>query len=366
MIKIPVKYTGWFGVAVLFAGLAFSCTESQESPGWADSNPGILFRTELREEAPANSLLTKLYVFTAAGNDSYRLSDSLPEIISGSTRLKMNLADLNKNKYRFLFVSTPETKPEIQVNRMDGSSFAFGTGWEQVSVAMSADSLSIDNYYGIKDLTGKEILQLEAIEGELTRLVGQMVFCFYKAGPEGVRDPQGVKDPKITSVLDRVSSIDIAYENVPRQITFDVDNLPVSVTGSEDALNHMVRFSLSKDGQKVALPQTGVPVEISDSIPGGAILKGTCLFPCLEKVKVSMVFHYYDTTPICGHTESEHTHTAECYTPKTLSLSLPKKTGSASLSVLPDHFTINNALLPCDRVIDVLHTSGINVNTVWN
>lgn len=366
MIKIPVKYTGWFGVAVLFAGLAFSCTESQESPEWADSNSGIVFRTELREEAPVDGLLTKLYVFTATGNDSYRLSDSLPEVISGSTRLKMNLADLNKNKYRFLFISTPEAKPEIQVNHIDGSSFAFGTGWEKVSVAMSADSLSIDNYYGIKDLTGREILQLEAIEGELTRLVGQMVFCFYKEGADGGRDPEGVKDPKVASVLDRVSSIDIAYENVPRQITFDANNLPVSIPGAEEVLNHSVRFSLTEDGQKVALPQTGVPVEISDSIPGGAILKGTGLLPCREQVKVSMVFHYYDTTPICGHTESEHTHTAECYTPKTLSLSLPKKTESASLSVLPDHFTINNALLPCDRVIDVLHTSGFNVNTVWN
>lgn len=366
MIKIPVKYTGWFGAAILFAGLLLSCTERQESPEWVDSKSGILFRTELREETPANGLLTKLYVFKATGGDSYRLSDSLPEIINGSTRLKMSLAELNKNKYRFLFVSTPQSKPEIQVSHKDGSPFAFGTEWAQVSVAMTADSLSIDNYYGIKDLTGREILQLDAIEGELTRLVGQMVFCFYKASPEGVRAPEGVTNPNVASVLDRVSSIDITYDRVPRQITFDANNLPVSVAGDEKVLNHRVRFSLTEDGQKVTLPQTGVPVEIADSIPKGAILKGTCLLPCLEQVKVSMVFHYYDTTPICGHTEAGHTHEAGCYTPKELLLSLPEKTGIAGVSVLPDHFTINNALLPCDRVIDVLHTSGIQVNTVWN
>lgn len=360
MIKIPVKQIGWFSVAVLFAGLIHSCTQREESPEWVDSKSGILFRTELREEIPANGLLTKLYVFKATGNNSYRFCDSLPEIISGVTRLKMSLADLNKDDYRFLFVSTPKSEPEIQVIRMDGSPFVFGTEWEKVSVMMSADSLSIDNYYGIKDLAGTKILQLEAIEGELTRLVGQMVFCFYKG------DSKGVKAPDVASVLDRVSSIDIAYESIPRQITFDVNNLPVSVTGSEGILNHTVRFSQSEDGQKVVLPQSGIPVETADSIPGGAILKGTCLLPCWEKVKVSMIFHYYDTTPVCGHTENEHKHTTECYTLKTLSLSLPKNTGIAGLSVLPDHFTINNAILPCDRVIDVLHTSGIQVNTVWN
>lgn len=360
MIKIPVKYTGWFGVAVLFAGLVLSCTERQESPEWIENESGILLRPELRETSPSDGLITKLYVFKAGANDKYRLSDSLPEIISGSTRLKMNLADLNKNDYRFLFVSTPQPKPEIQVNRMDGSPFAFGTEWEQAVVTMQADSLSIDNYYGIKDLTGREILQLDAIEGELTRLVGQMVFCFYKSVP------QGVTDPNVASVLDRVSSIDIAYKNVPRQIAFDAANLPVSVTGSESALNHTVRFSQSEDGQKVALPQAGVPVEISDSIPKGAILKGTCLLPCQQQVNVSMVFHYYATTPICGHTEVTHKHTAQCYEQNTLTLNLPNNTGTAGLSVLPDHFTVNNALLPCNRVIDVEHTSGIQVNTVWN
>lgn len=360
MIKIPVKYTSWFGIAILFAGLAFSCTERQESPEWVDSKSGVLFRTELREASPANGLLTKLYVFKSAGQESYRLCDSLPEIISGSTRLKMSLAELNKNHYRFLFVSTPASEPEIQVTRMDGSPFVFGTEWEMMSVTMATDSLSIDNYYGIKDLTGTEILQLEAVEGELTRLVGQMVFCFYKAGSEGVTNPD------IASVLDRVSSIDITYESVPRKIMFDAANLPVSVTGANRRLTHTVRFSLSEDGQKVALPQTGIPVEIADSIPGGAILKGACLLPCRDKVTVSMAFHYYDTTPVCGHTESGHKHVAECYMPGDLLLNLPKNTGITGLSVLPDHFTINNAILPCDRVIDVQHTSGIQVNTVWN
>lgn len=359
MIKTAVKYIGWFGVAALFAGLTHSCTENRELTEWKGNEPGIPLRAALPEEAPANGLLTKMYVFKGLPNTTYRLSDSL-EIPGNSARIKMSLNDLDKNNYRFLFVSTPKARPETRVGRIDGSPFLADTEWEKVAVGMAADSLSTDNYYGIKDMTGREIMQQEAIEGELTRLVGQMVFCFYKG------EAAGVTDPKVASVLDRVSFIEISYKEIPRQITFDAGLNPVSVAGTEDVLNHTVSFSLSEYGQKVAIPQAGVPVEIADSIPGGAILKGTGLLPCKDKVEVSMTFHYYDTTPVCGHTEAGHTHTVECYTPETLLLHLPKKTGMTGLSVLPDHFTVNNAILPCDRVIDVPHTSGINANIVWN
>lgn len=106
------------------------------------------------------------------------------------------------------------------------SPFAFGTEWEKVAIEMANDSLSVDNYYGIKDLTGNEILQTGTIHGELTRLVGQMLFCFYKVGPGGVSDPVPVNDKTVASVMDRISSIDITYEGVPRLITFDSGNHP--------------------------------------------------------------------------------------------------------------------------------------------
>lgn len=356
MMKIPRKYIGWFGLAALLAALFPACTESQQdAPDGTEGEMGIVCRTALRNETPGNSLKTKLYVFKKTGTNNYQLSDSVPEVISGSTRIQMNLTDLNKSDYRFLFLATPQAAPEIHVMRLDGSPFAAGTEWEKVAVAMSADSMSVDNYYGIKDMRGSEILRQKTIEGELTRLVGQMVFCFYKA------DSEGVTDATVASVLDRVSSIDITYRGVPHHITFDAANKPVAVDGTERVLNHSICFSLSEKGQKVELPQ--FPVEKNDSIPGGAILKGTCLLPSQEKVRVSMEFHYYDTTPKC---ETEHTHEATCYMLKKLSLRLPQDEQATGLSVLPDYFTVNNARLPCDRVIDVLHTSGIEVITVWN
>lgn len=365
MKKIPAKYIILSGLAIALGGIFHACSEEQvNTPERVDGKSGIVFRTGFREGTSGNGLLTKLYVFSTDDTGGYSLADSLPQVISGTTRLKINPADLSVKDYRFLFVATPEAKPEIQVKCANHSPFSFGTKWEEVVIEMSKDSLSVDNYYGIKELKGQEILNSGIIEAELNRLVGQMVFCFYKAGPGGVKDPVAVDDKTVASVMDRISSINITYKNVPRQIKFNADNLPVVQEGSETTVEHTVAFSLSTEGQKVALPQTGVPVEVADSIGGGAILKGTCLLPTRQGVRVSMVFNYYDTTPKCGDTG--HTHGTDCYTPKTLSLQLPQNAEAPGLSVLSDHFTINNAGLPCNRIIDVQHTSGIDVIMGWN
>ncbi|MCA6030954.1 DUF5031 domain-containing protein [Bacteroides thetaiotaomicron] len=365
MKKISVRYICLYGIITLFSEMFHSCTESQpEIAEREESKLEILFQTSFLQEDSGNCLLTKLYVFGKDNTGSYRLTDSLSQIVSGSTRLKMNLADLNKYDYRFLFVATPELKPEIQAETIDHSPFTFGTEWEKAVIEMVADSMSVNNYYGITDLSGYEILQSKTIEGKLTRLVGQMVFCFYKVGLGGIKDPVAVNDPKIASVFDRISSIEITYEDVARQVTFDATNHPVAVPGSKHVLNHTIRFSQSEKEQKVILPQPENSVEVADSIPGGGILKGTCLLPSKQRVRVSMIFHYYDTTPICQ--EPIHIHAAACYTPMTLLLCLPKVTESQGLDILPDHFTINNAAFSCNRVIDVRHTSGIDVNTTWN
>lgn len=363
MRKIPVKYIGLFSLLSLLGGLVYSCTESQEDmPDWVDSKSGILFRTELREGTSDNGLLTNLYIFSKKGSGSYLLVDSVPNVVSNSTRLKLKEEDLKEKDYRFLFIATSLQKPEMQVQHADNTPFAFGTEWEKVAVSMLTDSLSVDNYYGIKDLSGNEIRELGSIEGKLSRLVGQMVFCFYKVGPGGITDRLLTDNPDVESVLDRISSIDITYQGVARQIRFDDNNLPVAQAGTEEILNHTVNFSLDENSLMVKLPQEGVPVETSDSIPEGAILKGACLPPSQGGVRVSMTFHYYDTTPVCADT---HKHTVECYTSSTLSLNLPIKDAASGLNVLPDHFTINNAGLPCNRIIDILYTSGFTINTTW-
>lgn len=365
MKVIPVKYFGLLVLASLLGELLHSCTASWENPPEVKNDESeIMLRMGLKSGISTSGLLIKLYVFSNEGTGDYLLTDSLPQVVSGFTRLKLNPEDLNKKNYRFLFVATPESKPEIQAGAAGNAPFSFGTSWEKVAVRMSADSMSIDNYYGITDIPGNEILERGSVDGELTRLVGQMVFCFYKAGSGGVAEP--VDDPQVGSVMDRVSSIDITYKDLPRQITFDSGKQPVAQPGSEFVLKQTIRFSLTKEGQKVILPQADAPVETADSISGGAILKGACLLPSQQKVRVSMLFHYYDTTPKCENQNSEHTHGVDCYTSQTMSLNLPQRVDAAGLSVLPDHFTINNARLPCNRIIDILHTSGVEIDTVWN
>lgn len=365
MRRIQIKSICAAGLSVLLGESLQSCTDRYgETEPWSDTQAGIVCRTLADEEKNTGDLQTKLYIFTKGGNSGYQLIDSLPEVVSGSTRLKLNPADLRTKQYRFLFIATSANKPEIGVKSTDSSSLAFGTSWEKVAVSTIEDSLSVDNYYGISDLSGQAILQSGTIEGELKRLVGQMIFCFYKIDAQ--KKPVSLNDSTVLSVLDRISSIDITYKGVPRQVTFDAANKPVALAGDEGTLHHTIHFLQTEEGLKVNLPQPGIPVETADSIPGGAILKGACLLPSNQKIQVSMLFRYYDTTPVCGRTGTSHTHGVQCYTPRTLSLDIPKETDMLKLKVLPDHFTVNNAYLPCNRIIDILHTSGFEVHTKWN
>lgn len=368
MSRIPVKYIGLFSLVALLGGLSQSCTESQQdTPDWVTDKSGILFRTELREGVSDNGLLTKLYVFSkTAGDADYKLTDSLSEVIDGETRLKLNLKDLREREYRFLFIGTSEQKPEMAVKHADDLPLDLDTPWEKIAIGMTTDSLSVNNYYGIKDLSGTDIMKMESINGELSRLVGQMVFCFYKVQPGGMDPWPSIDDPKVASVLDRISSIDITYQGVARAVRFDENNLPITQPGTEKELNNTVRFSLSKDSLlTVNIPQEGVPVEKADSIHKGAILQGACLPPSQAGIRVSMTFHYYDTTPVCEELHASHEHTVKCYTLSSLSLNLPKDKETPGLSVLPDYFTINNAGLPCNRVIDIQYESDFKLETDW-
>lgn len=353
-----------FGLASVLAVLSQSCTDAQDdTPKPIDNRTGIVCTTALSQGTETNGLKINLYVFSKEGTGDYQLSDSVSPVLN-DTRLTIHPAELRRNDYRFLFIATPKTRQEIQVKRVDDTPLAFGTEWKEVSVVMLKDSMSVDNYYGITDMPGSEISAQGIIKGDLKRMVGQMEFRFYKIGTDENKSPVPVENPDVASVLDRVSCIELTYQNVPRRITFDADNQPVaSATDPGSTLKNVVRLSTTENGLKVNLPQPGVPVETSDDVRGEAILKGTCLFPAQDRVKVSMTFHYYDTTPTCEKTK--HTHVAACYTPRTLSLNIPQNAPITGLSVIPDYFTVNNAGIPCDRVIDIVHTSNITINTEW-
>lgn len=181
MNVISAKYVSFFGWVALLCGLLASCATSWENPPQeSDDKIEILIRTEIMDGIIVNGLSTKLYVFSSEGTDNYLLSDSLPQVISGITKLKMSESDLNKKNYRFLFIATPEANPEIEVKRKDGYALIPDTEWKNITIGRTGNSLSKDNYYGIKDLTGSEILEQKVIKADLLRFEGVMVSDFTK------------------------------------------------------------------------------------------------------------------------------------------------------------------------------------------
>lgn len=181
MKTVSAKYVSFFGLVTLIFGLLQSCAKSWENPPQEpDDKIEILIRTEIMDGIIVNGLLTKLYVFSSDGTDNYLLSDSLPQVISGSSKLKMSESELNKKNYRFLFIATPEANPEIVVRRIDGYPLLPDAEWKNITIGMTGNSLSKDNYYGIKDITGSEILEQKVIKVELMRYEGVMVSIFTK------------------------------------------------------------------------------------------------------------------------------------------------------------------------------------------
>lgn len=184
MKTVSAKYVSFFGLVSLLCGLLQSCAKSWENPPQEpDDKIEILIRTEIMDGIIVNGLLTKLYVFSSDGTDNYLLSDSLPQVISGSSMLKMSESELNKKNYRFLFIATPEANPEIEVKRIDGYALLPDTEWKNIAIGMTGNSLSKDNYYGIKDITGSEILEQKVIKAELMRYEGVMTFISHRRHP---------------------------------------------------------------------------------------------------------------------------------------------------------------------------------------
>ena len=88
------------------------------------------------------------------------------------------------------------------------------------------------------------------------------------------------------------------------------------------------------------------------------------LLPSDSKLRVKLLFTYYDTTPACGN---GHTgvHSAACFPQRQLTLALPATDAAAGLPVAADCFTVNRAGLRCDRIIDIPVGGGIETNFDW-
>lgn len=350
-------------------GLAFlSCSDTESEIGKEGIEPSSVPVMLRSEEAPADRELTcSVYIFSQTkAADGYRMEGMVEPTLDQETPLPLQGSQLAEKTYRFLFVATPKDAPEIKVATLAGESVITGTPWEDIMLTEDQSALSIDNYYGIQEMTGPEITAAGKVEGHLTRLTGQVVFEFYKAGPGGLNDPTAVDPAKAQSVFDRIYQVDITYTGQPSGITFGPGNRPEPVYLENKPVQQTMSFTLTP-GLNVDIPQTEIGLNAHPSAAGGARIQGCCFLPADPTLRVAMVFHYYDLMPVCEKTGSsaEHEHTATCYTPQTVSLNLPALS-SDGLSIRPDHFTVHRAALPCDRVIDIQHHSEINIQTAWN
>lgn len=304
-----------------------------------------------------------IYVFSrdkSAVSTAYTL-DTLISPIQPESKLKFSNQNLLRKDYRVLFTATPFNTGEILIiNAATSATPTAGTPWENIRMSTGQPVISVNNYYQVKDLTGEAIITTDTIHGTLGRIVGQVVFNFSKVDKTASHTPQDIDLTQVTSILDRIDTVQITYNNYTSQLLFDQNGIPTPALAASQPLVQNIYLSL--DSQfGTPLPQ-GEAALIDGRSEAGGQLRGYCFLPVSGTLSATLVFHYYDTTPKCG---LEHQHEKSCYARKTLELAIPPA-NAAGISVAPDTYTVNKAGIYCNRIIDIGVSGGINVDTHWN
>lgn len=364
-----MKITGVFRI-IFFLGwgiMGMACSDpwvgKEEEPN-TDGYPVLL---ELKSRSGADNLRYELYIFRKLPADSdYLLDTSLFLQGDGRDRLRLMNDDLKNYVYRFLFIATPTSRPEIGVSGKDKQMpLPEGNSWTDTRLLIQQDSLTLDNYYTVLDKQGKELWESGKIEGVLTRLVGQMVFDFYKINETNIPvDIDPLTADSVLSVLDRVYQIDITYTGVATTVGFSEETLPIGIAEEGTVVRHL--YPRQDERFRVNIPQPeNCLYPAASGVKGSVRILGDCFLPADKTVRVNMVFHYFDTTPVCENWHEDTPHTEDCYSKVQVALNLPAVTASSGLKILPDCFTWNKGGIYCNRIIDILHTTGITIEVDW-
>lgn len=322
-----------------------------------------------------------VYIFTSAqGQGDYRFLAMMSPFSSGS-KLELTPDQLANADYRFLFIALPEGISEQSViteNQVSGSSVPV-TGsssafeWDSIRINHPDTDLALnaDYYYGITDMTGQQILDTKLVEGELDRMVGQVVYDFFKTTGT-VDSPVGIDDG-FTSVMDRVYHITVEYTGLTQKLKFDGNNkLVPDPTAGTYAFTDEMEIGHDPVTGEVALGEKSSGSVIEQYLPAGAEsslykgaarVRGAYLFPATTGVTTLLTMHYYDTTPACGNAHEGEHDLENCYPQPTITLNLPR---TGSLAVQSNMFTANKAGIPCNRVIEVPVDSSVGIDTRWD
>jgi len=343
----------------------FSCSQADDYNDYPENKlPGSLpisVRAETMD-LPVG-MQTTVYVFGKSSGDTDYIVKNI--ILLGDETVKSHPyieSDWSDEFYRFLFVATSETEENLEVVNAANASLAMNDAWLDLRIKADVADVSGDLYYDIVDMTNAQIkADNSSIDGDLTRMVGQMVLEIYRTDQTS-KLPMDIVSSKIASVLDRVYQIEIDYTGLTSEIRFDDAGTPVEVAynGIAKSVTDIIQgdtlqVSVS-DNDKLELAVAGVA--------GSVRIKDLFCLPSSDKIKMKATFHYYDTTPTCE--DMDHAHTKECYTKKALELNLPQNNQELEyLSVQPNYYTLNKAGIWLDRIIDLEIISDFSFDTAW-
>lgn len=322
-----------------------------------------LVDVQLAGTLPAAELETPLYLFKrpAGTQEPYTFDRSYDSASDGMT-LKLPFAEMKDYDYRFLAVAQPLGSEWLSLRSAAGLPLVQGVSWDDLRMACASGNASVEGYSGFTDMDGEAILLAGSVRLTLTRVAGQMLFDFYRIG-SSLSEPEGIVSADVESVIDRVTKIEIAYENSTTSLRFDTDNRLIPATYASQPFRQVITPDAADF--KVSLPQVDKGLGLYDAeLRGSLRIAGAALLPSDAKMRVKMVFTYYDTTPACGNTHAGD-HTVACYAQREVTLNLPAASSATGLPVSSDCYTVNRAGLRTDRIIDIPAGGGIETDFEW-
>lgn len=316
----------------------------------------------------SSSLNCQLFVFSKnATENEYLFKDSI-QINSGGNTFKLMNKEIYEKDFRFLFIASPSQKTEIAMLVDTGSSLSVGDKWEDVKIQASQENLSSENYYAIIDKSGDEIFNERTIEAELTRLVGQFTFDFFRTSPDN-KSPIDIVSDAVSSVLDRIYEIEISYKYLTESISFTNSKNINPLTPKTNSSKQVIKVNTNSENDlRVSVSKNEDYLDFLPTGEKGAVrIYGLYSLPTPEtsSVNIEMTFRYFDTTPTCDNKDGKN-HQKDCFTEKELKLSLPSSSFSSNIWVKSDFYTVNKAAILFDRVIDLgVNSSLLLISTDW-
>lgn len=310
-------------------------------------------------------LLYVCYAFRSDnGTDDFELYDRIDPLVSGS-ELPWASDDMAGYRFRLFFTAFPDGHRPFTVVNSAGEAVAAGNSWNGIKIEGASFDPPKHCYFGVLNIDGDDLIARQTVNCTLERLVGGMVFDFFKVDAGGPsRTPIAVDPEAATTVMDRVKRIEVNYTGLNKNLVFD-DNFKLVATPATDTDTTQVIEPALSGSLAVALPQPdGSALTGYENAPGGAVrLNGFYMFPA-ENVKVKITATYFDPTPICGL--KDHTHDAGCFDgTRTVILNIPAGENTVPMPVLSNAITRNKAMIRCDRIIDIPVGSGVGFHVEW-